>query len=153
MCLLFMGLHENKKQFQWTPAWNSALHAWKIDLWYLSEFFLFFEIWMYPTYRKHRLINWAATCDFQQYGILTSVDSEGPVQSAFKPTNSKRCSVSSLTLRIFTRLAKALIRLCICTGWSEALLFPHTSLLEISCHGSIILFRGIGRKVGRSLTW
>ena len=26
-------------------------------------------------------------------------------------------------------------------------------LLEISCHGSIIFFRGIGRKVGRSLTW
>ena len=25
-------------------------------------------------------------------------------------------------------------------------------MLEISCHGSIIFFRGIGRKVGRSLT-
>ena len=39
-----------------------------------------------------------------------------------------------------------------CAGWSDALLIPHTTLLEISCHGSIIFFRGIGRSVGRSLT-
>ena len=45
-----------------------------------------------------------------------------------------------------------MIRPCICAGWSETLLVPHTTLLEISCHGSIIFFRGIGRKVGRSLT-
>ena len=41
---------------------------------------------------------WAATCDFQQRGILTSVDSEEPVQPPFKLRNSKWCSVSSLTL-------------------------------------------------------
>ena len=29
-----------------------------------------------------------------------------------------------------------MIRLCICAGWSEASLVPHTTLLEISCHGS-----------------
>ena len=34
------------------------------------------------------------TCDFQQCGILTSVDSDEPVQPAFKLRNS----VSSLTL-------------------------------------------------------
>ena len=44
------------------------------------------------------------------------------------------------TSRIFKRLAKALIRLHVCAGWSEALLVAHTTLLEISCHGSIILF-------------
>ena len=38
------------------------------------------------------------------------------------------------TNRIFKRVAKALIRLCACTGWSEALLVAHTTLLEISCH-------------------
>ena len=38
--------------------------------------------------------------------------------------------------RIFKRIAKALIRLCICAGWSELLLVAHTTLLEISCHGS-----------------
>ena len=31
----------------------------------------------------------AATRDFQQFGILTSVDSDEPVQPPFKPRNSK----------------------------------------------------------------
>ena len=94
-----------------------------LDLCYLSEFVLF--LWymnvpslLYASARSQYIINWAAT----QCGILTSVDSDEPVQPPFKLTNSKRCSVSSLTLRIFMRLAKALIRLCICTGWSVALL-------------------------------
>ena len=34
----------------------------------------------------------------QQFDILTSVDSDEPVQSPFKLRNSKWCSVSSLTL-------------------------------------------------------
>ena len=34
------------------------------------------------------------------------------------------------------RLAKALIRMRVCAGWSEPLLVAHTTLLEISCHGS-----------------
>ena len=37
-------------------------------------------------------------CDFQQCGILTSVDSEEPVQPPFKLRNAKWCSVSSLTV-------------------------------------------------------
>ena len=40
----------------------------------------------------------AATCDFQQCGILASVNSDEPVQPPFKLRNSKWCSVSSLTL-------------------------------------------------------
>ena len=40
--------------------------------------------------------------------------------------------------RILKRLAKALIRLCVCAGWSGAFLVAHTTLLEISCHGSIM---------------
>ena len=39
---------------------------------------------------------WAATCDFQQCGILTSVDSEEPMQPRFKVRNSKWCSVRLL---------------------------------------------------------
>ena len=31
----------------------------------------------------------ATACDFQQCGILTSVDSDEPVQPHFKPRNSK----------------------------------------------------------------
>ena len=41
---------------------------------------------------------WAATCDFQQCGILTGVDSDKPVQPPFKLRNSKWCLVSSLTV-------------------------------------------------------
>ena len=48
------------------------------------------------------------TCDFQQCGILTSVDSDEPVQAPFKLRNSKCCFVRH---RIFKGQAKALIRL------------------------------------------
>ena len=41
---------------------------------------------------------WAAACDFQQVGILTSVDSDEPPQPPIKLRNSKWCSVSSLTI-------------------------------------------------------
>ena len=47
--------------------------------------------WMHPV-----KILWAATCDFHQCGILTSVDSDEPVQLPFKVRNSKWRSVSSL---------------------------------------------------------
>ena len=40
----------------------------------------------------------AVTCDFQQCGVLTSVDSAEPVQPPFKLRNLKWCSVSSLTI-------------------------------------------------------
>ena len=41
---------------------------------------------------------------------------------------------------IFKQLAKALISLSICAGWSEPLLVAHTTLLEISCHGSFYFY-------------
>ena len=40
----------------------------------------------------------AVACDFQQCGILTSVDSYEPVQPPVKLRISKWCSVSSLTV-------------------------------------------------------
>ena len=40
----------------------------------------------------------AVSCDFQQCGILTIVDSDEPVQPPFRLRNSKRCSVSSFIL-------------------------------------------------------
>ena len=58
------------------------------------------------------------------------------MQPPIKLINSKLCLVSSLSHRIFKRLAKALIRLRVRAGWSEPLLVAHTTLLEISCHGS-----------------
>ena len=36
---------------------------------------------------------WAVTCDFQQCGILTCVDSDKPVQPPTKLRNAKCCSV------------------------------------------------------------
>ena len=44
----------------------------------------------------------AATCVFQQCGILTSADSDEPVQPLFKLRNSKLCSVSSLTIKAYS---------------------------------------------------
>ena len=49
-------------------------------------------------YWKLFYINWAMACVFQQCGILTSVDSDKPVQPPFKLRNSKWCGVSSLIL-------------------------------------------------------
>ena len=79
-------------------------------------------------------MKWA--CHFRQCGILTSVDSDEPVQPPVEPRNSKWCLISSLSHVILKRLAKALIRLRVCAGWSEPLLVAHTALLEIPCHGS-----------------
>ena len=73
---------------------------------------------------------------FQQCGILTCVDLDEPLQPPFKLRHSKWCSVRSYNHRILKRLAKALIRLRVCAGWSEAMLVAHTTLLEISCTGS-----------------
>ena len=71
------------------------------------------------------VIIWAATRDFQQCGILTSVDSDEHVQPPFKLRNSKWCSVSSLTLiesssdlqRLWSDCAYAQAGLSLC--WSH----------------------------------
>ena len=39
---------------------------------------------------------------------------------------------------MFKRLARALIRLRVCAGWSEVLLVAHTKLLEKTFRGSIM---------------
>ena len=53
-------------------------------------------------YNKYCEIKWATTCDFQQCGILSSVDSDEYVQPPFEFRNSKCCSVSSLTVIVFS---------------------------------------------------
>ena len=64
-----------KLKDQWLVVWNNTE---------LTLFLLF----MTNEYRR----------DFQQCGILNSVDSDEPVQSPFELRNSNCCSVSSLTL-------------------------------------------------------
>ena len=56
----------------------------------------FIVLFFLPNPVKH--IKRAVTCDFQQCGILTSVDSDEHVLPPFKLRTSKRCSASSLTL-------------------------------------------------------
>ena len=51
-----------------------------------------------------RFTKWSVTGDFQQYGILTSLDSDEPVQLPVKLNNSEM------------KFAMALIRLCVCAG-------------------------------------
>ena len=48
--------------------------------------------------RLEPINNKASACDFQQFDILTSVDSEEPVHRPFKLRNLKWCSFSSLTI-------------------------------------------------------
>ena len=81
--------------------------------------------------------NLAATWDFQQCGIFTSVDSDEPVQPPFNHRNSKCCSVSSLTLLEYSSdqqrfwsdctYAKADLRL----WWSH---IPHCWKCHVTAH-------------------
>ena len=56
------------------------------------------EVFFYVTYSVWvaGFFIWAMTCDFQQCGILLSVDSDEPLQPPFKLRGSKLCLVSSL---------------------------------------------------------
>ena len=59
------------------------------------------EIWLVANPNIARSLyyhNLATARDFQQCGILTSVDSDEPVQPPFKLKTSKWCSVRSLTV-------------------------------------------------------
>ena len=49
--------------------------------------------------------------------------------------------------RIFKRLAKALIRLRVCAGWSEPLLAAHTTLFKILCTGSNVLLQRVSSSI------
>ena len=45
----------------------------------------------------------------------------------------------------------ALISLRVCAGWTEPLLFAHTTLLKITCHGSIVFLMACDCKYSVSL--
>ena len=148
MSVLIPNLCYNKVCYK-----GAALYMNWANPWYFGTYHIMVNVWLLSWGAMLKGYIGAVTCDFQQCGILTSVDSGQPVQPPFKLTNSKWCSVSSLTLieyssdkqrlnthRIFKWQAKALIRLCVCTDWSEALLVAHTTLLEISCHSSYLMF-------------
>ena len=60
------------------------------------------------------------TCDFQQCGILTSVDSDEQVQPPFSLETQNDVKSVLNTHRIFKRLAKALIRLRVYCAYAQA---------------------------------
>ena len=80
---------------------------------------------------------WATKCDFQQCGILTSVDSDEHVQPPIKIRNSKCCLVSSLILieyssdkqRLWSDCAYAQAGLSFC--WSH---LPHCWKSPVVAH-------------------
>ena len=80
---------------------------------------------------------WAPTWDFQQCGILTWIDSDEPVQPPIKLRNSKCCSVSTLTVIEYSSNQQRLWSDC-AYEQAEPLQDAHTTLLEISCHGSYV---------------
>ena len=55
-------------------------------------------VFLYSRSSRTKVKNGAVTCDFHQWGLLTSVDSGEPVQPPLKLRNYKLCSVNSLTL-------------------------------------------------------
>ena len=63
---------------------------------YPDTFYQNVQEWADIIYKNINLQKWAATCDFQQCGILTSVDSDEPIQPACKLRNSEWCSVNGL---------------------------------------------------------
>ena len=90
---------------------------------------------------------WAAAWDFQHFEILTSVDSDEALQPPFKLKNYKWCSVSSLTIIVYSSdwhslwsdcaYAQADLRLCwahIPHWWkSHALAQMFNEVLIIRC--------------------
>ena len=79
---------------------------------------------------RHRTLDGirVTTRDFQQCGILTSVDSDEPVQPPVKQRNSKWCSVSSLTVIEYSSDKQMLWSVCTyAQGRSEPLLVINTT--------------------------
>ena len=94
-------------------------------------------------------IKLAVTRDFQQCGILTSVDSDEPVQPPFRLRNLKWCSVSSLTLIGFTSdklwldcpYAQADLRLCwlhIPHCWKSHALAQFNVVISAGIHKTLV---------------
>ena len=78
----------------------STLYHWATALFTGSFVILALIQNLYVSKEHHNI--WAVTCDFQQCGSLTCVDSDEPLQPPFKLRNSKWCSVSSLTVKEYS---------------------------------------------------
>ena len=109
---------------------NTRTRIWILSRLHLKIVALFSVLEVYIRILMHSFIEnkWASARDFHQCSILTSVDSDEPLQPPFKPRKSKWCSVSSLTiieyssdqLRLWSDCAYAQADLRLC--WSH---IPH----------------------------
>ena len=80
---------------------------------------------------------WAGAWEFQQFDILTNVDSHEPVQPPFKLRNLKWDSVSSSTVIEYLSRQQRIWSVCAYAQAGLSLCWSHIpKLLEISCHGS-----------------
>ena len=74
---------------------------------------------------------WIRKCTMWHFGTKKAQTSLCGLLLSLETPNANR-------LIVFKRLAKALIRLRICAGWSKPLVLAHTTLLEISYFGPFI---------------
>ena len=81
-------------------------------------------------------------CSLVKIQFKMSRDMWFPTMWYFDMTRLSLLSKQLNSHRIFKRLAKALIRLRVCAGWSKALLVAHTILLDILCRGLDYKFTG-----------
>ena len=101
-------IQATSERFFWKMTQLPAKSTAKNDIVYIGDFCILkstsstdvwsFQMWLEWSQFRTALLIWAATCGFQQCGILTRVDSGEPVQPPSKLRNSKSCSVSSLTV-------------------------------------------------------
>ena len=124
---------------RWCPTFSSYLDLWilstrKLNKRALGHRVAYLRLIVYKSIGKH---NWAATCDFEQCGTLTSVDSGEPLQPPCKIRNIKSCSICSFTLIEYSNdkqrlwsdcaYAQADLRLC----WSH---IPHCWKSHVAAH-------------------
>ena len=97
------------------------------------------------TYQEAYILNKASARDFQQFDILTSVDSDGPLQPPVMLRNSKWRSVSSLTLieyssdkqRLWSGCAYAQAGLRLCWSHIPNCWKSHALALDFSFPGGL----------------
>ena len=120
------GLNEPAHKILFLKGQQSLGQAWTNEMWHaISKNVTFWQV-----------LTQTSLCS-----LLISLETPNDVQSV---ANN----------RILKRLAKALIGLWVCTGWSEALLSAHTTLLEISCRGSMCNFvRTLIAHTQKVVTW
>ena len=94
---------------------------------------------------------WAATCDLQQCGILTSVDSDEPLQPSFKLRYSKWCSVGSLTVKEYLSDKQRLWSVCVYAHAGLSLCWIHVYHIVGNLMSLLICLQSLKHVILRSI--